>query len=104
MKDKYNVPTYLDNDANVAAIGEYMLGEGRGTQNMLYVTVSTGIGGGAILNGKIYRGHSSNALEVGHMTIVEDGIKCNCGNYGCAEAMHQELQLEDKQEKLLKGD
>jgi glucokinase len=86
IENRYNVPTYLDNDANVAAIGEYMLGEGIGTQNMLYVTVSTGIGGGAILNGKIYRGHTSNALEVGHMTIVEDGIKCNCGNYGCAEA------------------
>jgi len=86
IENKYNVPTYLDNDANVAAIGEFMLGEGRGTQNMLYVTVSTGIGGGAILNGKIYRGHTSNALEVGHMTIVENGTKCNCGNYGCAEA------------------
>lgn len=86
IENKYNVPAYLDNDANVAAIGEYMLGEGRGTQNMLYVTVSTGIGGGAILNGKIYRGHTSNALEIGHMTIVEDGVKCNCGNYGCAEA------------------
>jgi len=86
IENRYNVPTYLDNDANVAAIGEFMLGEGVGTQNMLYVTVSTGIGGGAILNGKIYRGHTSNALEVGHMTIVENGNKCNCGNYGCAEA------------------
>ena len=87
IKNKYNVPTYLDNDGNVAAIGEYMLGEGRGTQNMLYVTVSTGIGGGAILNGKIYRGHTSNALEIGHMTIDPNGAKCNCGNYGCAEAL-----------------
>lgn len=87
IEEKFNVPTYLDNDANVAAIGEYMLGAGKGTKNMLYITVSTGIGGGAIINGNIYRGHTSNALEVGHMTLVEDGPKCNCGNYGCVEVL-----------------
>jgi glucokinase len=85
--ETFNIPTYLDNDANVAAIGEYMLGAGKGTTNMVYITVSTGIGGGAILNGKIYRGSTSNALEVGHMTIVPDGPRCNCGNYGCIEAI-----------------
>ena len=78
---------FLDNDANVAAIGEYLLGAGRGCNNMVYVTVSTGIGGGAILNGKIYRGSTNNALEIGHMTIVPDGPRCNCGNIGCAEAV-----------------
>lgn len=85
--DKYNIPTYLDNDANVAAIGEFMLGAGRGTSNMVYITVSTGVGGGAILNGKIYRGSTSNALEIGHTTILPDGPRCNCGNYGCLEAL-----------------
>lgn len=87
MTERFNVPVYLDNDANVAAIGEYLLGAGKGTKNMVYVTVSTGIGGGAIVNGKIYRGNTSNALEVGHMTIVPDGPRCNCGNLGCAEAV-----------------
>ncbi|WP_040213766.1 ROK family protein [Clostridium polynesiense] len=87
LKERFKVPVYLDNDANVAAIGEYLLGAGKGTNNMVYVTVSTGIGGGAILNGKIYRGTTSNALEVGHMTIVPDGPRCNCGNLGCAEAV-----------------
>lgn len=85
--ERFNIPTYLDNDANVAAIGEYMLGAGKGTNNMVYITVSTGVGGGAILDGKIYRGSTSNALEVGHMTIVPDGPRCNCGNYGCIEAL-----------------
>jgi glucokinase len=85
--EKFNIPTYLDNDANVAAIGEYMLGAGKGTLNMVYITVSTGIGGGAILDGKIYRGGTSNALEVGHITILPDGPRCNCGNYGCIEAI-----------------
>jgi glucokinase len=85
--EKFNIPTFLDNDANVAAIGEYMLGSGKGTTNMVYITVSTGIGGGAILDGRVYRGSTSNALEVGHMTIVPDGPRCNCGNKGCIEAL-----------------
>ncbi|KYH29062.1 MULTISPECIES: ROK family protein [Clostridium] len=87
LKDKFNIPVYLDNDANVAAMGEYIFGAGKGTSNMIFVTVSTGIGGGAILNGKIYRGNTSNALEIGHMTLEKDGPRCNCGNYGCAEAL-----------------
>lgn len=87
IKEKFNIPTYLDNDGNVAAIGEFMMGAGKGTENMVYVTVSTGVGGGAVLNGKIYRGNTFNALEVGHMTILPNGPKCNCGNYGCAEAL-----------------
>lgn len=87
LKDKFNIHVYLDNDANVAAMGEYIFGAGKGTSNMIFVTVSTGIGGGAILNGKIYRGNTSNALEIGHMTLEKDGPRCNCGNYGCAEAL-----------------
>lgn len=87
IRDKFNIPTYLDNDANVAAIGEYMLGAGKGTRNMVYITVSTGVGGGAIVEGKIYRGSTSNALEIGHTTILPDGPRCNCGNYGCIEAL-----------------
>jgi glucokinase len=85
--DKYGVPTYLENDANVAAVGEYLFGAGKGTENMIYVTVSTGVGGGAILNGKLYKGSTSNALEVGHTTILPNGPKCGCGNYGCTEAL-----------------
>lgn len=84
---KFNIPTYLDNDANVAAIGEYMLGAGKGSTNMIFMTVSTGVGGGAILDGKIYRGSTSNALEIGHCTVLPDGPRCNCGNYGCVEAI-----------------
>ncbi|MBU3210703.1 ROK family protein [Clostridium algidicarnis] len=87
IKEKFNVPVFLDNDANVAAIGEHTLGAGKSTKNMVYITVSTGIGGGAIINGKIYRGNTFNALEIGHMTLLPDGPKCNCGNYGCFEAL-----------------
>jgi glucokinase len=86
VKKVYDLPVYLENDANVAAIGEYMFGAGKGKRNMIYVTVSTGVGGGAVLNGKLYKGSTSNALEIGHTTLLPDGPKCNCGNYGCLEA------------------
>ncbi|UZW13547.1 ROK family protein [Clostridium pasteurianum] len=87
IKEKFKIPTYLDNDANVGAIGEFVFGAGQGTKNMIYITVSTGVGGGAILNGQIYRGNTCNALEMGHMTVDKDGPQCNCGNYGCVEAL-----------------
>ncbi|MEW8957083.1 ROK family protein [Clostridium sp.] len=87
IKNRFNVPVYLDNDANVATIGEFMFGEGKNTSNMVYVTVSTGVGGGAIVNGKIFRGNTSNALEIGHTTILPEGPRCNCGNHGCVEAL-----------------
>lgn len=86
LKNKFGVPVFLDNDANVAAIGEYMFGAGRGAKDVVFFTVSTGVGGGAVLNGKVYRGHTSNALEIGHMTVAPDGPRCNCGNIGCVEA------------------
>ncbi|MGL4874826.1 MAG: ROK family protein [Clostridium sp.] len=87
LKEVFNVSVYLDNDANAAAIGEHTFGAGKGTENMVYITASTGVGGGAILNGKIYRGSTFNALEVGHSTIEVDGKRCGCGNKGCFEAM-----------------
>jgi glucokinase len=83
--ERFNAPTFLENDGNVAAIGEYLFGAGQNTNNMVYVTVSTGVGGGAVLNGKLYRGATSNALEIGHTTVEPNGPRCNCGNYGCAE-------------------
>ncbi|MDP4087690.1 MAG: ROK family protein [Bacillota bacterium] len=87
LVNRFQIPTYLENDANAAAIGEYLFGAAKGTQNMVYVTVSTGIGGGAVLNGRLYKGATSNALEIGHITVQPEGPRCNCGNYGCAEAL-----------------
>lgn len=87
IKEEYELPTYLDNDANVATLGEFMFGAGKGTENMVFITASTGIGGGAVLNGKLFRGATGNALEVGHMTVSTEGPRCGCGNLGCAEAL-----------------
>jgi len=87
VRDALGIPTYLENDANAAAIGEYLYGAGRGTRNMIYVTVSTGIGGGLILNGQIFHGVSGGAGEIGHTTILPNGPHCGCGNRGCLEAL-----------------
>jgi glucokinase len=76
----------LDNDANCATYGEYWQGAGRGVKNLVGVTLGTGIGGGVILDGRIARGASGSAGELGHTTIDFTGRRCACGNYGCLEA------------------
>ncbi|MBD7916390.1 ROK family protein [Clostridium sp. Sa3CUN1] len=85
--DRYKIDTYLDNDANVATLGEFLFGAGKGSKNMVFITVSTGIGGGAIINGRLFRGSTSNALEIGHATVMKGGPRCGCGNTGCSEAV-----------------
>ena len=76
---------FLDNDANVAALGEKWLGAARDVDNMAMITLGTGIGGAIILNGKIFYGMSGMAGEFGHVTIEPNGVPCGCGNHGCAE-------------------
>jgi len=87
VKEKYRVNTFLINDASAAALGEHRLGAGRGVSNLIYLTVSTGIGGGIIINGKLYSGQCGGAGEIGHMTIDVNGPRCNCGNIGCFEVL-----------------
>ena len=84
------VPVAVGNDANAAALGEYRFGVGRerpGLRHMVYLTVSTGIGGGVITEGRVLLGRHGMAGEVGHMTIDVHGPRCNCGNIGCLEAL-----------------
>ncbi|MBI4187471.1 MAG: ROK family protein [Chloroflexi bacterium] len=87
IREKFRADTFLTNDANAAALGEHRFGAGRGTSNLVYITVSTGIGGGIIIGGKLYSGSWGSAGEVGHMTIDADGPRCGCGNDGCLEAL-----------------
>lgn len=77
----------IENDANAAAYGEFVVGAGRGTRDMFYVTIGEGIGGAIILDGKLWTGASGFAGEVGHITIDTDGIECECGNIGCLETV-----------------
>jgi glucokinase len=79
-------PVVMDNDANAAALGEFCFGAGRDQRNLLYVTVSTGIGGGVILDGEIYRGSHGLSGEIGHTIVAADGPLCACGKRGCLEA------------------
>lgn len=79
------MPVLLDNDANVAALGESWLGAGRGYDSMCMLTLGTGIGGGLILNGKIWHGFLGMAGELGHIVVAENGSRCACGGQGCLE-------------------
>lgn len=81
------VPVALENDANATALAEWRWGAGRGTRNMAFVTIGTGIGGGLILDGRLYRGTNDLAGEVGHQTILPNGPLCGCGKCGCLEAL-----------------
>ncbi|NPV54010.1 MAG: ROK family glucokinase [Firmicutes bacterium] len=87
VEAELGIPVYLENDANLAALGELRFGAGQGAKNMIYITVSTGIGGGIIINGDVYSGSTFVAGEVGHTIIKPDGPQCGCGQYGCLEAM-----------------
>ncbi len=87
VRERYGVNTFLINDANAAALGEHHFGVGKGVNNLILLTVGTGIGGGIIINGKLYSGLCGSAGEIGHMTIDVNGPRCNCGNIGCLETL-----------------
>jgi len=87
LEERLGAPVRLDNDANAAALGERAYGAGRGLDDLVYITISTGIGGGLIVGGKIVHGVGDGAGEVGHMTVLPDGPPCGCGARGCLEAI-----------------
>ncbi|QSJ15654.1 ROK family protein [Nostoc sp. UHCC 0702] len=87
LEVEFGVPASVDNDANVAALGEYRFGAGQGCDSLFYITVSTGVGGGWILNGKPWRGTSGMAGEIGHMVVEPNGPVCLCGKRGCVERL-----------------
>jgi glucokinase len=89
VAERTGLPAFLDNDANVAALAEQLFGAARGAQNAVMLTIGTGIGGGLILNGEIYRGATGAGAELGHMAIQLDGPGCqgNCPNRGCVETL-----------------
>jgi glucokinase len=86
IQKKFRLPTYVENDANAAAIGEMIFGAGKNYDSFIMITLGTGVGGGIVLNKKIYRGQFGAAGEIGHISIDFEGRKCNCGSYGCIEA------------------
>jgi len=87
FEERFNVVAFADNDVNVMALGESLFGVAKGLRNLVFIAIGTGIGGGIVVDGKLYHGSSFTAGEIGHMTILPDGPKCACGNYGCLEAL-----------------
>jgi glucokinase len=84
-QETLNLTCRVDNDANAGALGEYHFGAGRGTHSMFYVTLSTGIGGGLVLDGKVFHGRDGMAGELGHIPVSDSGVVCSCGGRGCLE-------------------
>jgi glucokinase len=87
IRARLDVPLLLDNDANAAALAEHEYGAGRGAGNMVYMTISTGIGGGLIVGGRLIHGVGDAAGEVGHMIVEPNGTPCGCGSRGCLETI-----------------
>jgi glucokinase len=86
LEDRVDRPVVVENDANAAAWGEFTFGAGKDVDDLLLVTVGTGVGGGVVLDGRLHRGAFGVAAEVGHLRIVPNGALCGCGNHGCLEA------------------
>jgi glucokinase len=87
LSRKYNVPAYIGNDANMAVLGEWLYGAGQGHHDLIYITISTGIGGGVICGDKLIEGVRGMATELGHITVIPDGPVCSCGVKGHLEAV-----------------
>ena len=86
LNERLGAPVVFDNDANVACWGEYVVGAGKGVEDMVFFTLGTGIGGGVVSSGELVHGCDENAAELGHMIIYPNGRNCNCGQKGCVEA------------------
>jgi glucokinase len=100
---RVNLPATLDNDANCATLGEWWCGAAKGGRNVVGMTIGTGIGGGLILDGKLYHGASDAAGEIGHTTIDSTGRRCKCGNYGCLEAYTSGPAIAERAREALDG-
>ncbi|GAB4116463.1 MAG: glucokinase [Candidatus Caldatribacteriota bacterium] len=102
LEDEFKMKVVLENDANAAAWGERSFGVAQGVNNFACFTLGTGIGGGIIIDGKIYHGADYGAAEFGHMTVNKDGPRCNCGKYGCLEAYSSATGIKNRIKNRLK--
>lgn len=97
---KLGIPVYIENDANAAALGEFRFGAGRGTRHLLHATLGTGIGGGIVIDGRLYRGAKGFAGEIGHLIIDPAGPVCACGSRGCLEAVVSGVAFAERARRL----
>lgn len=103
MEEEFGLPVFVGNDANLAALAEQRFGAGQGIADLIYITVSTGIGGGIIADNKLLLGSQGFAAEVGHQTIEAHGPRCNCGNIGCLEALAAGPAIARRARELIRG-
>lgn len=87
FREAFNLPFFIDNDANVAALGERWRGAGKNTSDVVFITLGTGVGGGIVANGQLLHGTRGSAGEIGHMIVNLEGFQCTCGNRGCLETV-----------------
>ncbi|HQE91579.1 MAG TPA: ROK family transcriptional regulator [Anaerolineae bacterium] len=87
LQERYHLPVYMANDCQVAALGEYTFGDSSSTRDLVVIHVGKGVGAGIVLNGQLFHGNPLGAGEIGHVTVVEDGERCQCGNRGCLETV-----------------
>jgi glucokinase len=101
VQERLGIPAYIENDASAAALGEFRFGAGRGLKHLLHATLGTGIGGGIVIDGHLYRGSSGLAGEIGHIIIDPSGPVCNCGSRGCLEALVSGVAFAARARRLL---
>ncbi len=102
VKERYNLTTFLINDASAAALGEHRFGVARDARNFVLLTIGTGIGGGIVIDGKLYHGAVGSAGELGHMTIDVNGPVCKCGNIGCLEVLASGTAMAEEARRRIK--
>lgn len=102
LKMSLKLPIFLDNDANLMCLAEHKLGAAKGLKNVVCLTLGTGVGGGIIIEGKLYRGSTFAAGEIGHVSINEKGPKCNCGGIACLEAYIGNIRIIKEAKKIFK--
>lgn len=102
LENKWGLPISLNNDSELGALGEWAYGVGRGENHLAYIKVGSGIGSGLLFNGQIYKGATGSAGEIGHLTLVENGPLCDCGNSGCLEALAGGKAIARQAKELIK--
>jgi glucokinase len=103
VQEALGIPTYIENDASAAALGEFRFGAGVGTRHLLHATLGTGIGGGIIIDGRLYRGAKGLAGEIGHVVLDPAGPRCNCGSRGCLESMVSGVAFAGRARRLIES-
>jgi N-acetylglucosamine repressor len=104
LEERFDLPVYVANDSQVAALGEYTFGNGSGVENLVVIKVGHGVGAGIVLNGRLFHGETFGAGEIGHVTVVESGERCRCGNFGCLETVASVRALVSQAQAIARRD